>query len=349
MRRPTTTVASSSPVSVSSARSATTSRPPGPTSSRATPASARSPSSTPTPYEAKLAGEVRDFTAVRLDGPQGRPPQRVEPALRRRRGQAGARRLGLRADRREPDRGRGRLRLRRRWPGADDRQLQRAPRTRPPDRRPDVHRQRPRRQLLGDDRHRDRRHRPQRLHGVGLRDRHAQRRRGRRGDPSRRLHRRHHRLDRGARCSRSATPASRTCAAWACPDPARRPRDRLAAVRRHARRVRARRGRRLAVPRGPRARQGARRADLRRGRGLRLRGRRLGHDPADRGRRRLGAGDADGPRPTRRPGRRGRPHQPARHLDAARRQARGGGDLDGLRRALGRVRASRSRSARRSR
>ncbi len=78
-----------------------------------------------TPYEAKLAGEVRDFTAGRLDGPQGRPPQRVEHALRRRRGEAGARRLRLRADRREPHRGRRRLRVRRRRPAADDRQLRR--------------------------------------------------------------------------------------------------------------------------------------------------------------------------------------------------------------------------------
>ena len=38
----------------------------------------------------------------------------------------------------------------------------------------------------------------------------------------------------------------------------------------------------VAVPRGPRAGQGARREDLRRGRRLRLGGRRLGHDPADR-------------------------------------------------------------------
>ena len=59
--------------------------------------------------------------------------------------------------------------------------------------------------------------------------------------------------------------------------------DRLAAVRPDARRVRPRRGRRLAVPRGPRAREGARREDLRRGGRLRLGRRRLGHDPADRG------------------------------------------------------------------
>ena len=45
--------------------------------------------------------------------------------------QAGARRLRLRADRREPDRGRRRLRLGRRRPAADDRQLHDAPRARP--------------------------------------------------------------------------------------------------------------------------------------------------------------------------------------------------------------------------
>ena len=131
--------------------------------------------------------------------------------------------------------------------------------TRPADRRPDVHRQRPRRQLLGDDRHRDGGHRPQRVHGVGLRDRHAQRRRGRRGDPPRRLHRGHQRLDRGAaargRARRVLEHARDGSAA-----PRRGAADRLAPVRRDPRRVRARRGRRLAVPRGPRARQGARRA-----------------------------------------------------------------------------------------
>ncbi len=77
--------------------------------------------------------------------------------------------------------------------------------------------------------------------------------------------------------------------------------------------------------------------DLRRGRRLRLGRRRVGHDPADRRRGRLGAGDADGTRASGCPGRRGRSHQPARDLDAARRQARGRGDLDRLRVALGRV------------
>ena len=70
--------------------------------------------------------------------------------------------------------------------------------------------------------------------------------------------------------------------------------------------------------------------------------------PIDAGRR-LGPGDADGARAARRPGRRGRPDQPARHVHAARRQARGRGDLDGLRAALERRGASRSRSARPSR
>ena len=71
-------------------------------------------------------------------------------------------------------------------------------RARPAHGRPDLHRQRPDRQLLRDDRHRDRRDRPQHVRRVGLRDRHPQRRRGGRGDPPRRLHRGHQRLDRGA-------------------------------------------------------------------------------------------------------------------------------------------------------
>ena len=50
-----------------------------------------------------------------------------------------------------------------------------------------------------------------------------------------------------------------------------------------------------------------------------------------------------------RPGRRGRPDQSPRHLDAARRPARGRGDLDGLRRPRRRATATRSRSAARSR
>ncbi len=66
--------------------------------------------------------------------------------------------------------------------------------------------------------------------------------------------------------------------------------------------------------------------------GLRVRGGRLGHDPAHRARHRRRARDAGVPRPARRPGRRGRRHQPARDVDADGRQARGGGDLDRVRR-----------------
>ena len=47
----------------------------------------------PSPYEAKLAGEVQRLHRDRLDGRQGRPPQRVEHAFRGRGGEAGARRF----------------------------------------------------------------------------------------------------------------------------------------------------------------------------------------------------------------------------------------------------------------
>ena len=56
------------------------------------------------------------------------------------------------------------------------------------------------------------------------------------------------------------------------------------------------------------------------------------------------AGDEDGARAARRAGRRGRPDQPPRDVDAARRQARGRGDLDGLRRPHAEHRDQRARS-----
>ena len=80
-------------------------------------------------------------------------------------------------------------------------------------------------------------------------------------------------------------------------------------------------------------REGPRRAHLRRGRGLRLRRRRLGHDPADRARHPAPPGRCAAALERRGvPGRRGRRDQPARHLDPGRRQARGRGDLDRVRR-----------------
>ncbi len=78
------------------------------------------------------------------------------------------------------------------------------------------------------------------------------------------------------------------------------------------RRLRHRRRRRRARPRGARARQGARRAHLRRDRRLRRDLRRLRHGAAVGRRRR--ALHAHGARPDRRP--QDRLHQPARHLDA---------------------------------
>ena len=156
---------------------------------------------------------------------------------------------------------------------------------------------------------------------------HAQHRRGGRGHPPRRLHRR-------------ASPASTenplhemvyigfsNMRGMGMPRAGRGARDRLAAVRQDAQRLRARRGRRRDDARGPRVRQGARREDLRRGRRLRLGRRRVGPHPADREGRRRAARDGPGARAPRRARRRDRPDQPARHVDAAGRPARGAGHL----------------------
>ena len=133
-------------------------------------------------------------------------------------------------------------------------------------------------------------------------------------------------------CSRSATSASATCGAWA-----RRARDEgLTSISRPfdktPQRLRAGRGRRRHGARGPRDGQGARRARLRRGRRLRLRGRRLGPHPAGREGRRHAAGHGVGARAPRRAARPDRPHQPPRHLHAAGRPARGAGHPLRLRR-----------------
>ena len=121
--------------------------------------------------------------------------------------------------------------------------------------------------------------------------------------------------------------------------------DRVTAVRQDAQRLRAGRGQRRDDARGPRVRQGTRREDLRRGRRLRLGGGRVGPHPAGREGRRHPPGDDPGARAPRRAGRRDRPHQPPRHVDAAGRPARGAGHL-GRRSAITRPR---SRSARPSR
>ena len=133
--------------------------------------------------------------------------------------------------------------------------------------------------------------------------------------------------------SRSPTPASRTCAGWACRGRARRRRPcRARSTRRATGSSSARAPARCSsrTSRSPSARR-AIYAEV------------VGYGSAADGwdmiqpierRRRLGAGDADGARPPGRAGRRGRPHQPARHLDPARRQARGRGHLDDVRRRV---------------
>ena len=254
---PTTTAASPSPASASSARSATTCGPPGTTSSTAAAASARSPASTPSRYEAKTAGEVQRLRrrwqwldARRSGGPRASLHFGVAAAK-----QAVADSGFEITDANRTEVGvvfgsgaGGQQLMIDNW-----RILQRA---RAPGGRPDVHRQRPRRLDLGDDRHRDRRHRPQHLHRLGLRDR----------APTT--------WPRAPRRSAAAT-ASRSSAArtempllevahagfgnmrgLAMPLPGGGHETVSPAVRQDARRLRARRGRRFAVPRGPRARQG---------------------------------------------------------------------------------------------
>ena len=91
--------------------------------------------------------------------------------------------------------------------------------------------------------------------------------------------------------------------------------------------------------------QGAGRVDLRRGRRLRLDGRRLPHDRPARGRRGRRARDAHGAAQGRRRAVGGRLHQRPRHVDARQRPDRDAGDQDDVRRA----RATRSRCRRPSR
>ena len=136
------------------------------------------------------------------------------------------------------------------------------------------------------------------------------------------------------RCRRDREPAARAGAhrlfEHARHGPAaagRGHRDRLAAVRQDAQRLRPGRGCGRVDARGPRVREGARREGLRRGRGLRLCRRRVGPHPAGREGRRRAARDAPGAGAPRRAGERDRPDQPARHVDAAGRPARSAGDL----------------------
>ena len=178
-----------------------------------------------TPYEAKFAGEVHDFSAARLDGPEGRPPERVVACTS------------------------GSPRRSRRWPtpgfeltdenrtevgvifgsGAGGQQLMIDNYVDPPGTRaarPSPRRSSPTRcrQHVGDDRHRDRARsattcascrpaRPARTTSA-RRPRRSVAATASRSSPARPRR----------RSSRSATPASRTCAGWACRAPASRSR-----------------------------------------------------------------------------------------------------------------------------
>ena len=175
-------------------------------------------------YEHKWGGEVKDFNAT--DWMDPKHARRTESSVHF--GVAAAKQAladsGLEiTDENREDVGVD-LQLGRRRPGADDRQLDLAPRQGAAERRADVHRERPRRLDLGADRDRDRRDRPQPRGRLGLRHRDPQRGRGGGGDPARRLHRGHRRLDRGAAARSRVMPDSRTCAGWACPGPASRSR-----------------------------------------------------------------------------------------------------------------------------
>ena len=181
------------------------------------------------------------------------------------------------------------------------------------------------------DRHPARPARPQPRAHLGLLDGRARGHGGRRADPPRRRRRGARRRRRGLH-----PPAHhrglhdhegpRRAA------PRRGARDGLAPVRRHARRVRLRRGRDRARDRVGRARRAPRRPHPRRGRLGRQHERRLPrrHAPS----RLAGRRHDDAPRA--REGRhrpvRDRLHQPARHLDAAGRRGRDEGHQGGLRR-----------------
>ena len=272
--------------------------------------------------------------------------QRADDVVRRRGRQAGRRGRRPRDHRREPRGHRRRVRLRRRRPDADDRQLGRCSTQKGPNRVAptfianglvDSH--------VRDDRDRDRRHRPQHLRRHRLLHRHQLRRRGRRDHPPRRRPHDHLRLVSEMPLLEVAHAGFGNMRGLGSPRDGRAARRRVAAVRPDA----------ATGSSWARAAASLILEDLEyaKARGAHIYAEVVGYgsaadgwdmiQPIERGSG-LGPGDAGGARAAGRPGRRGRRDQPARHLDAGRRQARGRGDLDRVRRP----RRSRPRRASRS-
>ena len=302
----------------------------------------------PSPYEAKLAGEVHDFTAS--EWMDAKAVRRSESSMHF--GVAAAKQALADSGFELTDENRTEVGVIF-GSGAGGQAMMidnyiDAPRARTADGRADVDRERAGRQLLGDDRDRDRGDRPQRVHGLGVRHRDPQHRRGaeaiRRGDciavisgsteaPLLEVGHAGFSNMRGMGLPRPGEG----------PQTVSRPFDLT------------RDGFVLGEGAGSLFLEDL---ELAKARGATIYAEVVGYgsaadgwdmvQPIEAGHR-LGARDEDGARAPRRAGRRGRPDQPARDLDPARRQARGRGDLGGLRRrAVGRPR-SRSRSAPRSR
>ena len=278
-------------------------------------------------FPVRIAGEVKGFDPAAVAPPkEGRRMDRnVLLAL----GAAQEAWKDAGVERPRPGARRHRRRLGDRRPARDRRAEQRAARPRRRPRLAVLHPERARRLGERPDRDLARPARAQLRPRLGLRDRLARRRGGRRDHQARRRRRgarRRHRVVHPPadprRLLRDARPRRR----------GRGPDEGLAPVRRDAGGLRHVGGSVHPRARGARGGAGARRDDLRRGARLRRLERRAPHGPAGaRGRRRR-RDDARGAEPLgRRAGAR-RLHQRARHVDAARRRGRDARDQAGLRR-----------------
>ena len=197
----------------------------------------------PTPYEAQDRGRSQRLRRHAVDGLQGHPPHRSQRGHGRRR--RPSRRWPTPASRSRTTT--ATTSASSSAPAAAARTAHGQPREvgeqRRAHRQPVLHRQHAARHGVRPDRHRDRHPRLEHVHRHGLLDGHAQHRRGGRGHPPRRLHRRHHRRDREP----AARDGPHRLLEHARHGPAaagRGARDRFAAVRQDAQRLRPWRGHR---------------------------------------------------------------------------------------------------------